>query len=333
MTSSSHPVEARLNAPVQADAGRVGLASFERQDVLRPPLCRTRSRDLCLSLLITSVALAWATGCAPAQPASNPPEGLAQTALAAFAWDALAAPGFTTYSRPGSYAHAHADELHARTGDALHHALDLLGETTYPAHLRVFYVGSRDEMVPLTGGRYTGFADAPGHVVALVENETWRAFTRHEVMHAVSLLLWGHPGGAEDAPRDSVAVRAWRRGGWLREGIAAAAEDRCGPYTNRGVAATMEQEGALLPLALLMGAFYEQDDLAAYLQAGSLVGYLLDTYGRETFRTLWESNSVEDAYGMSVAAVEAAWVAWLRATPSEARPERMGALRACGFVR
>jgi hypothetical protein len=75
-------------------------------------------------------------------------------------------------------------------------------------------------MASLTDGRFTGFTDAPANTIVLLENE---------VMHAVSLLLWGHPGGAEDAPRDSAAVEAWRRGGWLREGIAAVAEARCGP--------------------------------------------------------------------------------------------------------
>lgn len=285
---------------------------------------------LLLALLAASTALAGSAGCAPAQPTPAPPSGIARTALAALEWDSLAAPGFTTYVQSGSSPAAHADELHERTGDALRHALDLLGEEAYPAHLRVFYVGSRDEMTPLTGGRSTGHTDAPAHAVALVENESWRAFTRHEVMHAVSLLLWGHPGGAEDAPRDSAAARAWRRGGWLREGIAAAAEDRCGPYANRGVAAAMQAEGALIPFEALTGAFYEQDDLAAYLQAGSLVGYLLATYGRAPFRALWRSGSVEDAYGKPATAVEAEWATWLRATPSEARPESVGALRGRG---
>ncbi len=290
-----------------------------------------RASHFCL--LLAFAGLSGSAGCARTHPtAVDPPSGLARAALTneAFRWDSLAAPGFSTYVQSGSYTAAHAGELHARTGAALRHALDLLGESSYPAHLRVFFVGSRDEMVPLSGGRQTGFTDAPAHAVALVENESWRAFTRHEVMHAVSLLLWGHPGGAEDAPRDSAAAQAWQRGGWLREGIAAAAEDRCGPYTNRGVAATMQAEGALIPFDTLAGAFYEQDDLAAYLQAGSLVGYLLATYGQDRFRTLWQSGSVEAAYGKPVAAVEAEWAAWLRAAPSEAQPESMEALRGRG---
>ena len=62
-------------------------------------------------------------------------------------------------------------------------------------------------MAPITGGRHAGTTDAAAHAVALVENGSWRAFTRHEVMHAVSLLLWGQPGGADPAS----AGMAWSR--------------------------------------------------------------------------------------------------------------------------
>jgi hypothetical protein len=53
--------------------------------------------------------------------------------------------------------------------------------------------------------------------------------------------------------------------GWLREGIAAAAEDRYLNYSYGGMAAQWQAEGALLPLGTLVTAFYQQDDLAAYL--------------------------------------------------------------------
>jgi hypothetical protein len=65
-------------------------------------------------------------------------------------------------------------------------------------------------------------------------------------------------------------------GGWLREGVVAAAEDLYGRYSYRGMAAQWQAEGTLLPLDSLVHAFYRQDDLAAYLQAGSLVQYLLE---------------------------------------------------------
>ena len=67
-----------------------------------------------------------------------------------------------------------------------------------------------------------------------------------------------------------------QQGGWLRERIAAAAEDRYLTYSYRGMAAQWLAEGTILPLDTLVHRFYRVDDLAAYLQSGSLVNYLLE---------------------------------------------------------
>jgi hypothetical protein len=160
-----------------------------------------------------------------------------------------------------------------------------------------------------------------------VANAGWRPFERHETMHAVSLGLWGEPGRpASDA--------AWRRGGWLREGLAAAAEDRCGPWRGRAVAAAMQASGEGLALAELVEHFYERDDLAAYLQAGALVEYLLETRGVARFRRLWRAggDALPRVYGEPLDALEAEWRAWLAAVPGASRPPDLAALRreGCG---
>ena len=46
--------------------------------------------------------------------------------------------------------------------------LTMLGESAPPGRLRVFYVGSRDEMKTLVGARYSGYADAAALGVVLV---------------------------------------------------------------------------------------------------------------------------------------------------------------------
>jgi hypothetical protein len=200
-----------------------------------------------------------------------------------------------------------------------------LGEPAYPARLRVFYFASREEMRRAIGRGHNGFTDVEGHAVFLVANGTWHPFERHETMHAVSLGLWGEPG----APASEAA---WRRAGWLREGLAAAAEDRCGGFDGRAVAAAMQAGGEGLSLAHLVDSFYEQDDLDAYLQAGSLVEYFLETYGAARFRRLWRAggDGLEAATGKPTAELEAEWRRWLAATPVETRPPDLAALRETG---
>jgi hypothetical protein len=149
-------------------------------------------------------------------------------------------------------------------------------------------------------------------------------------MHIFSLRLWGHPGTSGAGSADP-SIDVWRVGTWLREGIAAAAENLCGEYTYRGVSAQMQAEGQLFPLDTLRDAFMQQDDLAAYLQAGSLVQYLMETHGRERFRDLWRGagRNLENVYGASVSSIEAAWHDWLRST-ADARPPSMSAFRQHG---
>lgn len=83
---------------------------------------------------------------------------LAQAALShpGFDWDSVPAPGFTFYMERGSFASARAAEYRKHVEVAIAHALDMIDEPTYPAHLRVFFVESRAEVEALVGIGYNG---------------------------------------------------------------------------------------------------------------------------------------------------------------------------------
>lgn len=287
-----------------------------------PPVTRLHL----LALVVTTLA---SSACQTHQPpAVTPAVGLARTALAApgIRWDSLtgtagAAP-LTVYVQPGSHAAAHAPALRQRAERAVDDALTLIGEARYPSHLRVFHVDSREQMRALVGAGTTGWTAVDAHAVFVVASPTWVPFTRHEVMHAVSLTLWGEP-------RD--------RAGWLREGLPAAAENRCGASTGRGVAARLLAEGTLPRLGQLVhdfDALARADDLAAYLGAGALVQYLLERRDAATLARVWRGGAagMPGAYGESLPALDAAWRAWLAATPASEQPATYAALsaRGCG---
>lgn len=241
---------------------------------------------------------------------------------ARFTWDSVSAPGFTLYTLRGSYGAARAAQYRAEIEQGIAHALGMLNERTYPARLRLFVMSSRDDVEAVTGTGWNGWTDAPGNNAAVVARSECRPVLRHEIMHAVSLRLWGHPLGTAGDPAPPQDPVRMAQGGWLREGIAAAAEDLYLTYSYRGMAAQWLAEGTIFPLDTLMNHFYEVDDLAAYLQAGSLVRYLLDQYGVDRFRAIWRDgvDAVPRVYGKTPGEIEAEWHAWLRATPSAARP-------------
>lgn len=239
-----------------------------------------------------------------------------------FTWDSIASTTYTMYVPRGSYAATHATEYRAELEEGIAHALQLLGEDAYPSRLQLFFMRSREDVEAVTGTGWNGWTDAANSSAAVVAREECRPVIRHEVMHAVSLRLWGHPLGRDGDPNPPADSAAMAQGGWLREGIAAAAEGRYLSYSYRGMAAQWLAEGAILPFDTLVHRFYQVDDLAAYLQAGSLVQYLLEQYDRESFRMLWRegARAINRAYGKPASQIESEWHAWLRATPAAERP-------------
>jgi hypothetical protein len=247
-----------------------------------------------------------------------------------FRWDSVTARDYTLYVPRDSYATSRVADFEAAVQEAITRDAALLGNTALPGHLRVFYVSSRAEMKTVAGGAYSGYADPAALGVVLVAASGWQPVHRHEIMHVLSLRAWGYPrtnGWADPMP----TLDIWRQGSWLREGLAAAAEDLCGAYTYRGVAAQMQNEGQLFPLDTLQDAFTRQDDLAAYVQAGSLVQYLMQRFGEPRFRELWRDGGghILRVYGESAASLESGWHDWLRIT-SDSRPSTVAVFREQG---
>lgn len=263
-----------------------------------------------ISILLALVVWVSLTGCAdPSGSALCPPvPEVAARAIAhpAFRWDSLATSRATVYTQPGSYAAERREELADDVDAAITHALEVLGEPTYSEHLRVFFVGSRDEMAALAGRGSTGVAHPEQPVVFLVVAPNWRPFTRHEVFHAVSLHVWGQPLGATDLT--SVVA-----GGWLREGLATAAEGQCAGHPLRAIVAAARRERSMIPVDTLAATFYDLPDPDAYLQAGSLLEFVQLRYGTSALRQLWDDglDAFPRATGVTADEAEVAWHAWL----------------------
>jgi hypothetical protein len=254
-----------------------------------------------------------------------------ETALAhpRFVWDSVRTSSFTLYVTRGSYAAERASQYRGEVEDGIAHALTTLGEPVYPGHLQMFVMGSREDVAVVTGIGWNGWSDPAGNNAAVVARPECRPVFRHEIMHVVSLNLWGNPLGPDKDPYPPKDSALMEQGGWLREGIAAAAEDLYVTYSYRGMAAQWLAEGTIFSLDTLVNRFYGVDDLAAYLQSGSLVNYLLEHYGKERFRVVWRAGhtALERAYGKTPAEIESEWHAWLRATPASERPQSIALAR------
>lgn len=211
---------------------------------------------------------------APAASTAQEPEGLARRALADsdLAWIPRTAPELRVQFREGSYAASHQDSLLARLVAARALDLRLLGATRDPRPIWVFFVENRDEMDTLISVSVNGFSEHESGAVFLVTNPSWRAFARHEIMHVLAWRLWGRPADPAD---------------WIEEGLAQFADGACGGHPIDAVTAGIAEEEGFFQLDSLTGRFRQLDDLGAYLQATSFVGYLYREYGREAVRDVW----------------------------------------------
>jgi len=249
------------------------------------------------ALAFAFLTAAWCAACT--RP--DPPSAEAQRILddARFPWETIESPHARIHYLPGSYAAAHRDSLAARVEGARSAALGLLDIDDYPTTLDVFYVTNRQDMNDLVGRPVTGFAYYRDAAIVLVLNDRWRSFERHEVTHFVTYAAWPEPAGAA-----------------VTEGLATYVDGVCGGYPNGMVVRTILDRDALIPLPVLASDFRGQDDLVAYLEAGSIADLVARRLGPAALRSLWDAGlqTAPELLGVPAAEFETQFERWLSST-------------------
>jgi len=120
------------------------------------------------------------------------------------------------------------------------------------------------------------------------------------------------------------------------EGLATYIDGTCGGYENGRITRSLLDRGTLIPLTTLSGDFRGQDDLIAYLQAGTLFEFVLESDGSEVVSLLWTQGLLAAPLllGMSQAEFEEAFEDWVRARYSPITDIAMDAIRTrgCGIT-
>ena len=247
------------------------------------------TRTITLAVLTTLIMTSAST--------AQQPHGLARQALddSTLDWIGRSAPNLRVFFLRGSYAAEHQDSLVQRVVSAREQDLQLLGETRFDSTQYVFFLQDRPQMLRITGMRATGLAERATGAIFLVTNPDWRAFERHEMMHVLAYQLWGVP--AEPSA-------------WLQEGFAQFADGACGGYPIDPVVTGLAGDGGFFSIDTLMARFRQLNDLSAYLQAASFVGYLYRAYGRDVVRATWQRGLESSAAALNhtPADLQRAWI-------------------------
>ena len=265
-------------------------------------------------MIRTLLVLGTAWLCAGCAPSRTPPHGagVARETLSreGFAWRTVEAQGIHLHYQPGGYAAERAPGLARAAAAALNHDRMLADLPRQSEPVELFLVESREQARQLTGQPHMGQAISGELTAFFVMVPGKPPAFRHEIMHALSLMLWG----------------MHRTGSWLSDGVATWAGGGCQGHSVDEVAAGFLRDGTLPPLDRLAEHFWTTDELHAYLTAGSAVAFLARTRGPQGVRTLWESvlPAGEHPLGAGGAEMEAAWRRHLQSVPpARVDPERL----------
>jgi hypothetical protein len=218
-------------------------------------------------------------------------------------WTQHVSPHLHVHAPLASRASYQAPALAAAAESARANNLRLLGAADYAPRLEVLVVESREAMRPFLNSTPGGWAETAQSAVLVVAGDSARAPLRHELMHVLSWQLWGPPSGH-----------------WISEGLAMHAVGRCHGRELHAMAASLAAEGRLVPLAELPRRFDVAGDhgAAMYVQAGSFVRHVVESYGIDRLRAFWPlgMRSAPRTLGVDLATLERDWRARLAAEPS-----------------
>lgn len=211
-------------------------------------------------------------------------------------WITLETENTRVHFPAGSYAESRAEVLPEQAEGARQTVLDRLSVSEYQGLLHLFYVDNRTDMANLTGSPVTGYSYYNDNAIVVVFNEHWRPFERHELTHTVTLSTWAAPAGPA-----------------VVEGMATYVEGTCAGYENGRIARTILDHGSMIELEELEGDFRQQNDLVAYLQAATLIEFVVDKSSPERLAVLWDQGlrALPNLLGVSPAAFRREYEGWL----------------------
>jgi hypothetical protein len=238
----------------------------------------------------------------------NYPMGLAYVVLrdTAFTWQTRETSHLRIHFQPGSYAADHIDQFVEDAEQARANGLRVLETSEFQPRIDVFHLKSKDQMKRITEYAVRGWTDPVAKTVLLVRASPSNQGERHEIAHVLSHNLWGHSND-------------WGTTGWMSEALATYAGGSCSGHSIDEIVAYVDLQSELIPLDSLALKFRTHNDLIAYLQAGSLFGYIRETYGLAKVRALWNRGFEQFAtiLNKSPSAVDAEWRKHLKASYPE----------------
>lgn len=208
--------------------------------------------------------------------------------------------GITFYYEPDKYFDSVMQTLITDAERSKKQCMEMLGLTTLPYEMKIIYFNDREKIRPYLNMAPKGIALPDAYSLLIATNDSIRAYHTHEMMHIISI---NHFGGYAATPSD-----------WIQEGISVYTDNPCLGHPIHEIAAYLYYNNKMSSMDSLFHHFRSLPDMQAYIQAGSLVGFLVDTYGLKKFEKIWENGIVglSSIIGKSINELEKEYHAFLR---------------------
>ncbi len=170
----------------------------------------------------------------------------------------------------------------------------------------VFFVDTREDMQRLIGRPIGGMVQSGERTALLVYSATYAPFLTHELTHLYTHNHWGAP----------------RNGRWISEGLAALATGDCQAHSLDALVKGLHDAGELHTWTELASRFNDVDEIAANLEAASIVRHLRGRGGIRAVRAVWMSEGwaeFERTFRQPLTEIERGWLQRVRAVPVSAR--------------
>ncbi len=209
-----------------------------------------------------------------------------------FVWKSDTTDKVIFYYEQGSSAEKKIEGIKKTTLSDINKLLTIIHVDKYDNQLIYFLVESRKRMKELIGDEINAGAIPRQNAVYAVYGEV-NATGMHEFNHIIVHNLWGNPSSK-----------------WMSEGFAVYSDDNWYSYNLHPLSKYLLEKNKIISLKLLSENFNSYDDRISYPLSGSFVKYIIEKYGYEKFRELWEEgdDAFAKIYERSLSELEKEWI-------------------------
>lgn len=181
------------------------------------------------------------------------------------------------YYEPDSFFNKNVEVLIEDALTARDKCVALLGNIRPAYSMKIIYFNDREKIRPYLNMAPKGIALPDAYTLLITTNDSIRAYHTHELMHIISINQFG---GYAAQPFD-----------WIQEGIAVYADNPCMNFPIHAISAYLLYANKLPSMDSLFYEFRNLPDMTAYMMAGSVSQYIIETYGLDKFKQVWKQGA------------------------------------------